>query len=58
MNLPAGEYPNYPNGNKDNTHFQESGAFKIAQLVYEEILKSRSEELESLASLNKISRPR
>ena len=31
--LEAGEHPNYPNGKEDNTHFNELGARKMAQLV-------------------------
>ena len=37
MQLAPGEHPNYPEGQKDNTHFNEYGARKIAQLVLEEI---------------------
>nr|WP_263328630.1 rhamnogalacturonan acetylesterase [Neobacillus sp. Marseille-Q6967] len=33
--LNEGEHPNYPNGVKDGTHFQESGAKEIARLVAE-----------------------
>ena len=33
--LEAGEHPNYPNGVSDNTHFNELGARKMAQLVLE-----------------------
>ena len=33
MQLAPGEHPNYPEGQKDNTHFNEFGARKIAQLV-------------------------
>jgi lysophospholipase L1-like esterase len=33
MNLAAGQFPNYPTGNEDNTHLRESGARKIGQLV-------------------------
>jgi lysophospholipase L1-like esterase len=32
MNLAAGESPNYPNGNEDNTHLQEQGARDVARL--------------------------
>ncbi len=32
-----GEHPNYPKGKQDNTHFNELGARKIAQLVLAEI---------------------
>jgi lysophospholipase L1-like esterase len=34
MNLPAGVYEAYPNGQKDNTHFQPEGAKAVAQLVF------------------------
>lgn len=33
MQLDPGEHPNYPDGRNDNTHFNELGARKIAQLV-------------------------
>ena len=33
MQLQPGEHPNYPDGQKDNTHFNEYGARKIAELV-------------------------
>ncbi len=35
--LKPGEHPNYPNGNEDNTHFNELGARKIAEIVLHEI---------------------
>ncbi|MFE9722774.1 rhamnogalacturonan acetylesterase [Streptomyces sp. NPDC005794] len=31
--LDAGQYPNFPNGVQDNTHFQERGAVEMARLV-------------------------
>ncbi len=34
-NLQPGEYPNYPNGYSDFTHFQEMGAIEMAKLVLE-----------------------
>lgn len=34
MNLPAGVYEAYPDGQKDNTHFQPAGAMEIARLVF------------------------
>ena len=37
LQLEAGEHPNYPEGKNDNTHFNELGARKIAQLVLAEI---------------------
>jgi lysophospholipase L1-like esterase len=35
MNLPAGKYEAYPEGQKDNTHFQTDGAKAVAKLVFE-----------------------
>lgn len=35
MNLSAGIYEAYPNGQKDNTHFQTKGAIEVARLVFE-----------------------
>lgn len=35
--LEPGEHPNYPNGSEDDTHFNEFGARKMAQLVLAEI---------------------
>ena len=35
MNLPAGKYEAYPDGQNDNTHFQPEGAKAVAQLVYD-----------------------
>ena len=32
-NYLPGEYPNYPNGNADDVHFQEMGAIEMAKLV-------------------------
>lgn len=37
--LKAGENPNYPEGKTDNTHFNEMGARKIAEIVLREIRK-------------------
>ncbi|MFC5282071.1 rhamnogalacturonan acetylesterase [Pedobacter alpinus] len=34
MNLDSGEYDAYPNGQKDNTHFQTEGGVEVAKLVY------------------------
>lgn len=33
LNLPAGDSPNYPDGKTDNTHFQEWGARRVADLA-------------------------
>ncbi len=35
--LQPGEHPNYPDGKEDNTHFNELGARKVAELVLEDI---------------------
>jgi lysophospholipase L1-like esterase len=35
MNFAPGLYEGYPNGGKDNTHFQPEGAVEIARLVFE-----------------------
>lgn len=37
LQLEPGEHPNYPDGKIDNTHFNELGARKIAQLVLAEL---------------------
>jgi len=37
LQLAPGEHPNYPDGKDDNTHFNELGARKMAQLVLTEI---------------------
>jgi pectinesterase len=39
MNLAAGESPNYPSGNMDNTHLQERGARKLAELALAELAR-------------------
>ena len=42
MNLAAGESPNYPNGNSDNTHLQEQGARAVAALALAELARLRN----------------
>lgn len=37
MNLPAGKYEAYPEGQDDDTHFQPEGARAVAQLVFNEL---------------------
>jgi lysophospholipase L1-like esterase len=37
LQLQPGEHPNYPNGKDDNTHFNELGARKMAQIVLQEV---------------------
>jgi lysophospholipase L1-like esterase len=39
MNFEAGLYEAYPNGQKDNTHFQTKGAVEVARLVFNEMKK-------------------
>jgi lysophospholipase L1-like esterase len=41
LNLAAGESPNYPSGNTDNTHLQERGAKAVAQLVVNDIARQK-----------------
>jgi lysophospholipase L1-like esterase len=33
MDLPAGEFPNYPDGNSDQTHLREAGARAVLELI-------------------------
>ncbi|MBQ7850464.1 MAG: rhamnogalacturonan acetylesterase [Clostridia bacterium] len=37
MNLPAGVYPHFPNGQKDNTHLQPAGAVAYGGLIAREL---------------------
>jgi lysophospholipase L1-like esterase len=37
LQLQPGEHPNYPGGKDDNTHFNELGARKMAQIVLKEV---------------------
>jgi lysophospholipase L1-like esterase len=39
MNLEKGKYLAYPEGQKDNTHFQKEGAIAVAALVFNEMTK-------------------
>jgi len=39
LQLAPGEHPNYPEGKNDNTHFNELGARKVAEIVLAEIRK-------------------
>lgn len=41
MNLPANTYRAYPDGQKDNTHFQPAGGKSVAQLVFDGLKKLR-----------------
>jgi lysophospholipase L1-like esterase len=39
MNFDKGRYPQYPDGQRDNTHFQQEGAKAVAQLVFNAMKK-------------------
>lgn len=39
MNFEKGKFAGYPDGQKDNTHFQTAGAYFVAQLVFNELKK-------------------
>jgi len=39
MDLAAGQFPNYPDGNDDDTHLQELGARNIAQLILADLAR-------------------
>lgn len=43
MNLPENVYEAYPNGQKDNTHFQPKGAIEVARLVFEGLQELNNE---------------
>ncbi len=48
MHLEAGEYSNYPKGNTDQVHYQETGAIDNARCVIETIEKSTDANLKKL----------
>ncbi|MFD1604555.1 rhamnogalacturonan acetylesterase [Flavobacterium artemisiae] len=39
MNFEAGKYPAFPEGQKDNTHFQTEGGVQVARLVFDAMKK-------------------
>ena len=39
MNFESGKYPAFPEGQKDNTHFQTEGGIEVARLVFEAMKK-------------------
>ena len=45
MGLDTGEYPNYPTGNADGTHFQETGSLENARMITEEISRQASDSV-------------
>ena len=48
MQLDSLQHPNYPAGQKDNTHFNEYGARRMAELVLAEIRKLKPELAERI----------
>lgn len=44
MNLPAGRYEAYPDGQNDNTHFQPEGAKVVASLVFQAMKKIETDK--------------
>ena len=48
MNLPAGLYEAYPNGQNDNTHFQTEGAKEVARLVFGELQKNTNKSINQI----------
>lgn len=52
LGLQSGEYPNYPDGKADGTHFQEMGSLANARMVAEGIKELEdNEEIQPIASL-------
>jgi lysophospholipase L1-like esterase len=49
MQLDSLEHPNYPAGQKDNTHFNEYGARRIAELVLAEIRRLKLDLADRIA---------
>jgi len=45
LGLDTGEYPNYPTGYADGTHFQEMGALANARMVVEEIARQPNDSI-------------
>ncbi|MCY1452950.1 Rhamnogalacturonan acetylesterase RhgT [compost metagenome] len=39
MNFEAGKFPAFPEGQKDNTHFQTKGGIEVARLVFNAMKK-------------------
>jgi pectinesterase len=45
MDLALGQFPNYPDGNVDNTHLQEGGARTIAQIILADLARQARQAL-------------
>lgn len=41
MDLDTAEHPNYPLGRKDNTHFNETGARMLAQIILNDLKEKK-----------------
>ncbi len=54
MNLPAGIFPNYPDGNSDNTHFQEEGAFEVCKLIYKALKEQKVDTVLNIIEQNSV----
>lgn len=52
MQLSPGEHPTYPDGQQDNTHFNEYGARRIAQLVLAGLRENKIELAERIIKRN------
>ncbi len=50
MQLDSLEHPHYPSGRKDNTHFNELGARRMAELVLAEIRKLQLKLVERITT--------
>jgi lysophospholipase L1-like esterase len=53
MQLAPGEHPAYPDGQKDNTHFNEYGARRIAELVLAGLKENKIELVQKLVKPNR-----
>lgn len=53
MQLAAGEYPNYPDGSNDGTHFRHLGALEMARMIRGAIAASDDSRLASLQQAQK-----
>lgn len=49
MNFPAGMYEGYPDGSRDNTHFQPAGATAVASLVFDAMKSLKSSGVRPIA---------
>ncbi|QQS03803.1 MAG: rhamnogalacturonan acetylesterase [Fibrobacterota bacterium] len=48
LGLDSGEYPNFPKGSTDGTHFQEMGALENARMISEELARLRNDSIASI----------